>query len=210
MHDPLYYSRRSYADALLTMLAEGVVSAFTLFAPRRMGKTQFLLNDIQPAAEARDFAVFYFSFMDSDAQTENRFRLALLDFASQLGIGGKLKAWLAGIEQLSAFGASLSREKVPAPASISEVIEALAQGGKRILLLLDEVQELARLGDTGGLIRSLRTGLDVHRAQVKVIFTGSSNERPAANVQRLQGAVFPVCARDGIPAFGTGIYRFSR
>ena len=174
MHDPLYYSRRPYADALLTMLAEGVVSAFTLFAPRRMGKTQFLLNDIQPAAEARDFAVFYFSFMDSDAQTENRFRLALLDFASQLGIGGKLKAWLAGIEQLSAFGASLSREKVPAPASISEVIEALAQGGKRILLLLDEVQELARLSDTGGLIRSLRTGLDVHRAQVKVIFTGSS------------------------------------
>ena len=44
MHDPLYYSRRPYADALLTMLAEGVVSAFTLFAPRRMGKTQFLLR----------------------------------------------------------------------------------------------------------------------------------------------------------------------
>ena len=58
--------------------------------------------------------------------------------------------------------------------SVSEVIEALAQSGKTVLLLFDEVQELARFDDTGGLIRSLRTGLDMHRAQVKVVFTGSS------------------------------------
>lgn len=109
MHDPLYYSRRPYADALLTMLADGVVGAFTLSAPRRMGKTRFLLNDIRPAAAARDFAVFYFSFMDSDAQTENRFRLALPDFAWQLGLGGKLKTWPAGIEQVSAAKKRLNR-----------------------------------------------------------------------------------------------------
>ena len=54
------------------------------------------------------------------------------------------------------------------------MIEALAQSGKTVLLLFDEVQELARFDDTGGLIRSLRTGLDMHRAQVKVVFTGSS------------------------------------
>lgn len=40
--------------------------------------------------------------------------------------------------------------------------------------MLDEAQELARSGETSGLVRSLRTGLDIHKNQIKVIFTGSS------------------------------------
>ena len=71
--DPLYYARREYAQALVRMMAEGVVSAFTLFAPRRMGKTEFLLNDVRPVAEENGFGVFYFSFMDAGKHTEMRF-----------------------------------------------------------------------------------------------------------------------------------------
>ena len=41
-------------------------------------------------------------------------------------------------------------------------------------MLLDEVQELARVSHTIGLIRSLRTGLDINQQKIKVIFTGSS------------------------------------
>ena len=37
-------------------------------------------------------------------------------------------------------------------------------------MLLDEVQELARVSHTIGLIRSLRTGLDINQQKIKVIF----------------------------------------
>ena len=65
MKDPLYFPRTELAAALLGSLKSGISSAFTLFAPRRMGKTQFLTNDIAPAAEKDGFNVFYFSFMDN-------------------------------------------------------------------------------------------------------------------------------------------------
>ena len=50
MRDPLYFPRTELSTALLSSLKSGISHAFTLFAPRRMGKTQFLTNDIAPAA----------------------------------------------------------------------------------------------------------------------------------------------------------------
>lgn len=41
--DPLYFHRPEYAAKLVHSLQGGITHAFTLFAPRRMGKTQFLL-----------------------------------------------------------------------------------------------------------------------------------------------------------------------
>ncbi|KLT71960.1 selenocysteine synthase, partial [Neisseria arctica] len=61
--DALYCRCANYAERLLTSL-NGITYAFTLFAPRRMGKIQFLLKDIAPTAERMGFNVFYFSFMD--------------------------------------------------------------------------------------------------------------------------------------------------
>ena len=56
--DPLYFPRQKLAMIMLESLQEGITHAFTLFAPRRMGKTQFLLNDIAPAAQEMGFNVF--------------------------------------------------------------------------------------------------------------------------------------------------------
>lgn len=202
--DPLYYQRTSYAQALVSMLADGIVSAFTLFAPRRMGKTQFLLNDVKPAAEQAGFDVFYFSFMDAGIHTEVRFQQALLEFAQNLTASSKIKNWLATIQSLEVLGTSITRSTVHEHISVSEVIEELAQGKKPVLLLLDEVQELARIEGTANLVRSLRTGLDIHRAKVKVIFTGSStnglrqmfNDNKAPFFQFAHAMDFPVLGKD--------------
>lgn len=174
-NDPLYYRRTILAERLVSSLSDGIAHAFTLFAPRRMGKTQFLLNDITPIAKAKGFKVFYFSFMDVDNETmAGRFQQALIQFTAELTTKDKAKALLATIEQVSFMGAAISRhQQAPSP-STSDIIDTLAMAKQPILLLLDEAQELARSKDTQGLIRSLRTGLDVNKDRVKVIFTGSS------------------------------------
>lgn len=175
-NDPFYYPRTDLAKKLLISLKEGIAHAFTLFAPRRMGKTQFLLNDIQPCAKKMGFHVFYFSFMDADNSTTLaiRFQQALSQFAADLSTGNKAKTLLANIDKISFMGSSISRHQSTSMITVSDVIKIMAEGKKPVLLLLDEAQELARGEDTHELIRSLRTGLDIHKDKVKVIFTGSS------------------------------------
>lgn len=174
MKDPLFFHREEYAAKLINSLQDGITHAFTLFAPRRMGKTQFLLQDVTPQAEERGFNVFYFSFMDS-ANPAVEFQAALYRFAKSIQAGGKAKTFLSGINKIELFGLGIEREtQQQALPTISEIIGHIANDNRPSLLLLDEVQELARLNDTDGLIRSLRTGLDINQAKVKTVFTGSS------------------------------------
>lgn len=178
-NDPLYYPRLKLAERLVNSLSDGIAHAFTLFAPRRMGKTQFLLNDVVHVAKEKGFRVFYFSFMDIDEATVTlRFQQALTRFAAELTTAEKAKSLLSSIDKISFMGASISRDgkrdATSTPLTTSDIIDTLAETKFQVLLLLDEVQELARIDDAKGLIRSLRTGLDMNKASVKVIFTGSS------------------------------------
>lgn len=173
--DALYYRRADYAESLLTSL-NGITHAFTLFAPRRMGKTQFLLKDIAPTAERMGFNVFYFSFMDdTGANVAADFQTALYHFAQSIRTGSGIKSFLGSLNKIDIMGIGIGREnKAETLPKISDIITSIAHDNAPTLLLLDEVQELARIKDTSGLIRSLRTGLDINQNRVKTIFTGSS------------------------------------
>ena len=85
-----------------------------------MGKTQFLLNDIRPAAEAQHIDVFYFSFMDTNSHPELRFQQSLLEFADNRSASSKLKKWLASIESIDILGTSINRQQATEHISVSE------------------------------------------------------------------------------------------
>ncbi|STZ76849.1 selenocysteine synthase [Bergeriella denitrificans] len=174
MKDPLFFHRRDYAAKLINSLKDGITHAFTLFAPRRMGKTEFLIRDIVPLAEQQGFNVFYFSFMDSENPAAD-FQTALTRFAADIQTGGKAKTLISTISKIDIIGVALERETASAPQyRLSELIGAIAADNRPSLLLLDEVQELARGRDNAQLIKSLRTGLDINKDRIKTIFTGSS------------------------------------
>lgn len=176
--DPWHFPRTKLADHVLGMFDTGLASALTFFAPRRMGKTEFLRKDITPVAEARGWQVFYFSFLDADASAAPAFVAALAAFArgeswlaragKVLGRVGKVSAGAAGVE------AGVELHAAPAE-DIKAVIHKLATGQGKVLLLLDEVQALASPAH-GAFVAALRTALDMYKDQVKVIFTGSSRE----------------------------------
>lgn len=175
--DPLYFPRTELAHRLLSSLKDGILHAITLFAPRRMGKTQFLLNDIKPNAEEMGFNVFYFSFMEKGekelGETFTRSMLAFLD-----EIDGNAANMLDKLKSIDILGVGVELQEKSlelATLSLTQIINEIAKQSKKpVLMLLDEVQELARVKNTAGLVRSLRTGLDINQNKVKVIFTGSS------------------------------------
>lgn len=182
-HDIWHYPRLELARSVFTLFDSGLSSALTFFAPRRMGKTEFLLKDIRPLALKQGWQVFYFSFLDSGDDPEGQFVAALSEHAlgrdwfhrirrtlprsvkiggNAAGVGGNLE--IAGQE---------AQVRLP---DAKELIARLAGEGNSTLLLLDEVQVLANRSGHDRLVASLRTGLDLHKDRVKVIFTGSSRE----------------------------------
>lgn len=174
--DPLYFHRKELAKQLLTNLQSGITHAITLFAPRRMGKTQFLINDIKPLAEKMKFNTFYFSFMDNQTgDITETFIQRLNEFL--INTTKKIDQLTHNINKIEIFGVSLEKEKKSKQneIQISELIKKIATNSQnKVLFLFDEVQELAKDPKSDGLIKSLRTGLDINQQQVKVIFTGSS------------------------------------
>ena len=59
-----HFPRTVLAQQIIGMFDSGLSNALTFFAPRRMGKTEFLLKDIKPYAEKQHWQTFYFSFLE--------------------------------------------------------------------------------------------------------------------------------------------------
>jgi hypothetical protein len=175
--DPWHFSRTALARQVLAMFDTGLATALTFFAPRRMGKTEFLRRDITPVAEATGWQVFYFSFLDADAAAQS-FARALAAFARGDGLLTKVGKALGRVNKVSggAAGVQAGIELRGAEADdIKAVIQRLAKTPRKVLLLLDEVQALATPAHKP-FVAALRTALDMHKDSVKVIFTGSSRE----------------------------------
>lgn len=174
-HDSWHFARTALAEQVLGMFDNGLSSALTFFAPRRMGKTEFLRKDITPVAEERGWRVFYFSFLDVDSGGATAFVAALSAFARGESWLGKMLGRVSKVSGgVGGVSAGVEIRGVPQE-DIKAVIYRLATGQDKVLLLLDEVQALAKPAHTP-LVAALRTALDMYKDQVKVIFTGSSRE----------------------------------
>ncbi|MFO1259430.1 MAG: ATP-binding protein [Gammaproteobacteria bacterium] len=169
-----------FAEQVLGMFESGISSALVFFAPRRMGKTEFLCKDITPLAESRKWCVFYFSFLDVGKSASRDFTKSLINFAQNRGALGKAGGLLKRISKISGEAGGVKadlelRDPEQAQESLKDVISKLCKKQK-ILLLMDEVQTLAQDSANANFIASFRTILDLNKSKVKVIFTGSSQE----------------------------------
>jgi hypothetical protein len=179
MKNSWHYPRTDLAKQIIGMFDTGLANSLVFFAPRRMGKTEFLCKDIQPLAQKLGWQTFYFSFLDAGVQIKEEFRGDIYRFAEEVGaipakklsrrinkVGGEVLGIRADIEL---------RDPQRSDLKIKEIIKQLAKKGKT-LLLMDEVQVLANDRDNEQFIAALRTALDINKDAVKVIFTGSSQE----------------------------------
>lgn len=178
--DIWHYPRRELAQQVLGMFESGLSSALVFFAPRRMGKTEFLLKDIRPLATQQHWDVLYFSFLDAGSNPKEIFTSALLEFAVDIG-ATKWEKFQKRVKKISASAAGIQagiefRDPQQAKITLKEVITELTKHHHKLLLLLDEVQILSRDEKNRDFVAALRTALDVNKDVIKVIFTGSSRE----------------------------------
>ncbi len=216
-NDPWHFERPEYTKSILTLLNDGPAHALTLFGPRRTGKTEFLLKDLAPLAESAGHRVVYASFWQAPlsplavlihaleqslqhAGFSDRVRSAAVALAPKLKLSAPLPGAAAEAEvDLAALQSS------PPPNLLLYLDDLIGRASRRTrntILLMDEVQELARSQDNRPLVAALRTSLDKRTERIRTVFTGSSREGLAAMFSARQAPFFHFATPIELPPLG--------
>lgn len=182
--DPWHYPRPELAKKYLEIFGIGLTSARGLFAKRRMGKSEFLEQDLIPAARAEGYLTAYLNLWDARTHPTPSLVAALSRAMEPKGLSKLVKRLNTPLKKVKASGkvpglaeGSLEAELADDPAVagplLSELLRGFDKPGKRMLLVLDEAQVLAAPLHTE-LAHSLRAGLDSRKQNIKVVFAGSS------------------------------------
>jgi hypothetical protein len=182
--DPWHFPRPDLARAYLQSFDLGLTSARGLFARRRMGKSEFLKHDLLPEALHAGYLAAYINLWDATEHPGQALATAILQATRPKGLGkfwegfktpvskikggGKLPLGVEGSIELDLA----AKEKASVPA-IQTALQAADKAKKRLLLLIDEAQVLAA-PEHKAVAHSLRAGLDIRKASIKVLFAGSS------------------------------------
>lgn len=193
-----FYSRKEYAEKLMKSI--GNSHAIVLFEGRRKGKTTFLINDLASIA-SNDHYVFYYSFMLEEKDLLNGnfkedFIFKLNEFVNDVIFNEKNNDRIKKSEFeisldlknplmfLNSFKVkykreNISQEKIIRKLNLIDIFDLIKEfTDKKVLLILDEFQEVARFQKNQeekiGFIKDLRTGLDLNKTVIKTVFTGSS------------------------------------
>ncbi len=205
--DPWHFRRDELAARVLNTLAHGPAQALSLFAPRRAGKTEFLVQDLAPYAEAQGHRVIYASFWQAPLspvavllhaleQSRERGRMSdrIRTSAWRMAPKLRLSAAVPGTGTEAEAEIDLTRLQGEPQANLllylDDLLGTLAKRAKPTILLLDEVQELARSRTNAPLVAALRTGLDKRRDSIRAVFTGSSQAGLAAMFSNREAPFF--------------------
>lgn len=185
-------ARPRLAASYLEVLGSGLAVSTSIFAPRRTGKTVFLLQDLAPAARAAGYAVAYADLWQTRLNPGIALIKALEEALEPRTLGeramrklkepvkkvkakGSLGEFKGEVEVELAEGRKASTEMA---LRIDELVSQIV-ARKPLLLLVDEAQELARSKDNELMATALRTAMTKHRDAMRVIFTGSSRTQLA-------------------------------
>lgn len=188
-----HYHRPALAKIYLDTLNAGLVTSTTIFAPRRAGKTSFLLKDLAPAAEEIGYTVVYVDLWQTKLapglSIVRALERALEPKNAVESFVAKLHTPIKKLKtKAEIIGAKLEGEieladtnkhiQTDIALKIDMFIEALCKK-KPVLLLIDEAQELAKTKEHEAIATALRTSMMRNQNRLRVVFTGSSRTQLA-------------------------------
>jgi len=182
--DPWHFARPELARRYLRTFQIGLISAQALFAPRRMGKSEFLEQDMIPAAQESGLLTAYLNLWDARENPRAALINALARAGSPRGIAALVKKLRSPVKKVKAsagvsgiaegsFEAELADDPTSGALALSDSLRVVDHSTRKLLLILDEAQVLASPIHSD-LAHSLRAGLDIRKQTINVVFAGSS------------------------------------
>jgi uncharacterized protein len=200
IYRPWYFARPVLAGKYFDMLLGGHGDPLALFAPRRVGKTSFLLNELASEAGKRGFVPIYIDVWQNRGDALSAINYALQESLDDLSVPANVAArrLKTSVKKVGIGGASLelgdepTRRRPDEPALLIDwLLKSLIRTApKPILLMFDKVQELAQVPGGEIAVSSLRAAITKSRDSVRVIFTGSSQEQLLELFSRSRAALY--------------------
>lgn len=214
-----HYPRDDLTDRVMNAFDSGVADTLTLFAPRRMGKTEFVRYDLIPEAAKRGYVPVYVSFWDNPEDPASALLVAIKATLAERHWWRRIKGAQFSVNasatgQVSAT-VSLAAETRVAPdsatlADLRKHFLELVKKNERVLLCLDEAQHLATSKAFENLVFFLRTLLDENRSVVRVMYTGSSRDGLRKLFSKRKAALFQSSSQIELPILGSGFIEHMR
>ncbi len=180
-----HFGRPALAEHYYNLLFDSGIRRLALFGRRRIGKTEFLLQDLVPLAQQKSTGTLYCSLWENKDSPQSSLIQALLQATKTKGAqGSSMKGRLQlSLPDMAEAEIEVERAQHPKAATTSELSQLTAswrewlkqRGTKPVLVIFDEIQHLASSARFATLAATLRTLLDMAPANVRVIFTGSSH-----------------------------------
>lgn len=214
-----HYPRKDLTDRVLDAFDNGVSSTLTLFAPRRMGKTEFVRYDLIPEAASHGYLPVYVSFWDNRDDPASALLAAIKaalaegNWWARFG-GAKLNVKASATGEVEASVSVTAEHPIsPDSATLGELrkhFTDLVRKNDRILLCLDEAQHLATSRAFESLVFFLRTILDENRESIRVFYTGSSRDGLRKLFSKRKAALFQSSSQIDLPILGSGFIQHMR
>ncbi len=195
-----YFRRPALAERILTLLLDGPGDPIALVGDRRIGKTSHLLFEAIPAAEKRGLVPVYIDVYQHRANPLAAINYALQEAIDDIGVprsraGKRLKTPVKrfGVASVSLeLGEEPSRRRPDDPFLLVDwLLKTLVRAAKKpVLLVFDEVQELATAADGENVVSAIRSAITKSKNSVRVVFTGSSQQKLLELFTRSRAALY--------------------
>lgn len=183
--DSIEIRRPDLARSYLSLLRAQPGRPIALFAQRRVGKTFFLDHDLTPIAKKAGMLPVYADVWLQRTAPLDAINHALEEVLDDLTVpAGKVgKLGKTTVKKIGAASASIElgdepkRRALPAAPELrldALIVRVAAEAGKKVLLMLDEIQTLGDVANGDAIVSALRAVLHKRKNEVAAVFTGSS------------------------------------
>jgi len=188
--DHWHFRRVPFTQQTFSAIVNGPSKSFTLFGPRRMGKTEWMRQDLgRLAAETYGHRVAYASLWGTPTAPLNVLLYRLSEALQPQNWQQRLTSWIGALPIKARIKSPdgtaeleldlTAQAAAPRPQDLlllDSYCQALANRRQPALLMFDEFQELATHPDGHAITAALRTALDTAGRDLVSIFSGSSME----------------------------------
>jgi hypothetical protein len=202
----------------MTLLLEGSGDPIALVGDRRIGKTSHLLFDLIPLAERRGLAPVYIDVYQHRANPLAAINYALQEAIDDIAVprsqtGKRLKTAVKrfGVASVSLeLGEEPSRRRPDDPLLLVDwLLKTLVRAAKKpVLLIFDEVQELATAANGENIVSAIRSAIMKSKSRVRVVFTGSSQQKLLELFSRSRAALYEGASTLPFPYLGEDFIAF--
>jgi hypothetical protein len=218
IYEQWHFPRPKLVDSYLSLLREGPGDPIALQSPRRWGKTTFLLSEMMPRAIAAGFLPVYIDVWQNRSDVLSAINYGLQEAIDDLEIpastvGRRLRTKINKVGAATVnleLGDEPARKRPDSPFLLVDwLLKSLLRKAKKpILLLFDEIQELAIAQDNEAIVSALRAAITKAKKSVRVIFTGSNQDKLTELFSKSRAALYEGASILSFPALGPDFLHF--